>query len=253
MPAADQDLAEICLDSDEENHEQPAAFLESPEAAEASKASPISIDADEYRAVQRARRRARASKRRKEVQDSLSRAVLLESDDEADKTTASLSEEELRQHEVEQYRQAERQKRKALWSNVAIDPRSASPEGDERPSANGWESSRFENSDERAKFLRLMGGKKIVEAEARLLSEEELPSGCQTLELCKGSWVHILEEERLAAAAPEVEQSTGWIGSTTDTKASSAAQYGVSRDRELERQYLAGVTRVWKRRGLGAR
>eukprot|EP00931_Biecheleriopsis_adriatica_P037812 TRINITY_DN21698_c0_g1_i1.p1 TRINITY_DN21698_c0_g1~~TRINITY_DN21698_c0_g1_i1.p1 ORF type:complete len:268 (-),score=76.71 TRINITY_DN21698_c0_g1_i1:31-834(-) len=176
-------------------------------------------------------------------------------------------EEELARQEAEHQRLEAREKRKALFNLSS--PGNASPEQDDgRLTANGWESSQFETSNERRKFLRLMGGQKLVTAAQAdsLIDDEDLPTGCRTIEFSGGEWIEASPEAspeedsdedswELPADAPVVELLGGeWVDASSTPKEDAATTEGSSVSNELERQYLDGMERYQscRRLGLGA-
>ncbi|CAJ1419037.1 unnamed protein product [Effrenium voratum] len=160
------------------------------------------------------------------------------------------------QEVAEQQRLAEREKRKALWSL------GAAPEPDDKPceardgrlTANGWESSQFQSSKDRLKFLRLMGGQKFVDAAKSLEDMDDE----KVFELIAGEWVESKDEEEkeeedfdVSANAQTVELMAGqWV----DVEPKEQILETCEREHDLERQYLEGMSRQLgsRRSGLGA-
>lgn len=113
------------------------------------------------------------------------------------------------QENPETSRRLEREKRKALWgrSGEAIEPNA-----DGKLTANSWEKSEFESTGKKDKFLRLMGGQKLVEAAEAVdqnnaaLEEDEdddcicadndIPTDVPTFELCGGEWKEEVNHEQ---------------------------------------------------------
>eukprot|EP00933_Yihiella_yeosuensis_P006758 TRINITY_DN111535_c0_g1_i1.p1 TRINITY_DN111535_c0_g1~~TRINITY_DN111535_c0_g1_i1.p1 ORF type:complete len:462 (-),score=126.30 TRINITY_DN111535_c0_g1_i1:47-1432(-) len=183
---------------------------------------------------------------------------------------------------AEQQREAERQKRKALWQDsLPANAREASPENSEgRLSANKWENSRFESTEMKGKFLRLMGAQKSAQSSASPQPEEseeddDMPDDCPTFELSiGGEWVDVgvegKDQDSDEAAnksdededweppedCPTIELSGGeWIqntqnGEAPDTTSQNIFEHSAVTE-ELERQYLDGMKRQmsWQRRG----
>jgi len=99
---------------------------------------------------------------------------------------------------AEEARQMERKKRKALWGRK---------EGGELPdladgklTANGWEKSHFDSDEKKGKFLRLMGGQKLVDA-AEAAADDDFPTDLPTFELTGGDWVEEIADDVVDEAA----------------------------------------------------
>merc|ERR1712151_1149943 len=88
-----------------------------------------------------------------------------------------------REMTAEEERRLERAKRKNIWDQAPdcfIDLANRA-----RPTLNGWERQELGSKQEKRKFLRLLGGKELADAEVEVISDEE-DTGGRTAEDMEG-------------------------------------------------------------------
>merc|ERR1712183_43197 len=161
---------------------------------------------------------------------------------------------------AEAKRQSERDKRKALWDSAPSTFEDISDRA--RPTANSWEHSELGSAKQNAKFLRLLGGKELVNDAGKdsdgvqrdgveVISDEEsfedanLPKDCPVFELTTGCDFVPVERGTEETAVAFVTTSA-----STDAASESSQRGGNTIDRELERQYAQGL-QYCRARGQG--